>query len=49
VSIVVLRVMTLTIVTHYIHNSIPTNLPTIKMVKENKDMGEIMVPKARAK
>jgi hypothetical protein len=45
----VLKVMTLTIVTHCIHNSIPTNLPTIKMVREIEDVGEVMVPSTRAK
>jgi hypothetical protein len=30
-------------------NLFPTNLPTIRMVREKEDVGEVMVPKARAK
>jgi len=28
---------------------VPTNLPMVRMVREKEDVGEVMVPKARAK
>ncbi len=47
VSIVMLMVMTLTIVTHCIQNSILTNLPTTRMVEAKEDVGEAMETKGK--
>jgi hypothetical protein len=50
VSIMMLKVMTLTIVTHYIQNFVIINLPTTKMVKIWKeDLRVAIVHNLRAK